>query len=98
VVVSIVPWNSPIGLASNQRNSAATIRRARASLWTRDVDRALGLAERLEAGTIWINAHGTGAINRRAPYGGVKQSGIGRKSGLEGVLEYIALQTVTAHE
>ena len=68
------------------------------SIWSRDVDRALQLAERIESGTIWINTHGIGAIDRQAPYGGVKQSGIGRKSGLEGVLDYIELQTITTYE
>jgi len=34
---------------------------------------------------------------RRAPYGGIKQSGIGRKASIEGVLEYMQLQTITTH-
>jgi len=68
------------------------------SIWSKDVDRALELGTRIASGTIWINTHGTGAINRRAPYGGVKQSGIGRKSGLEGVLDYLQLQTISSFE
>jgi hypothetical protein len=36
-------------------------------------------------------------VNRRAPYGGLKQSGIGRKASIEGVLEYLQMQTVTTH-
>ena len=43
-------------------------------------------------------AYGTEYINRSAAYGGVKQSGIGRKAGLDGVLEYSQMQTLTAYE
>jgi acyl-CoA reductase-like NAD-dependent aldehyde dehydrogenase len=68
------------------------------SVWSRDVDRALGIARSLEAGQVWINSHGVHAINHLAPYGGVKQSGIGRKSGIEGIREYLQSQTITTHE
>jgi hypothetical protein len=51
-----------------------------ASVWSRDVDRAMNVARGVEAARAWINSHGTGAINHLAPHGGVKQSGIGRKS------------------
>jgi acyl-CoA reductase-like NAD-dependent aldehyde dehydrogenase len=50
------------------------------------------------SGSVWINALGTAFINRRAPYGGVKQSGIGRKAGLEGILDYLQLQTISSYE
>jgi acyl-CoA reductase-like NAD-dependent aldehyde dehydrogenase len=69
-----------------------------ASVWSRDVEKAIKVAGRLEAGQVWINAHGVHAINHLAPYGGVKQSGIGRKSGIEGIREYIQTQTVTTRE
>jgi acyl-CoA reductase-like NAD-dependent aldehyde dehydrogenase len=69
-----------------------------ASVWSRDVDQAVGVARALEAGQVWINSHGPGAINHLAPYGGVKQSGIGRKSGIEGIREYLQSQTITTHE
>jgi acyl-CoA reductase-like NAD-dependent aldehyde dehydrogenase len=68
------------------------------SVWGSDVDRAIGVAGKIEAGQVWINAHGVHAINHLAPYGGVKQSGIGRKSGIEGILEYVQSQTITTHE
>lgn len=68
------------------------------SIWTSDIERGLALVRRLEAGTAWLNAHGTAWVNRRAPYGGVKQSGIGRKGGLEGVFDYMEMQTITAFE
>jgi len=68
------------------------------SVWSRDVERAVGIARKIEAGQVWINAHGVHAINHLAPYGGVKQSGIGRKSGIEGIREYMQSQTITTHE
>jgi acyl-CoA reductase-like NAD-dependent aldehyde dehydrogenase len=49
------------------------------SVWSRDVNQAVGVACKLEAGQVWINSHGVQALNHLAPYGGVKQSGIGRK-------------------
>ena len=68
------------------------------SIWSRDVDRAVELARKIDAGQVWINSHGVSAINHLAPYGGVKQSGIGRKSGIEGIREYVQSQTVTTRE
>lgn len=68
------------------------------SVWSRDVNRAVDIARRVEAGQVWINSHGPRAINHLAPYGGVKQSGIGRKSGIEGIREYLQSQTITTHE
>src|SRR5215467_1978385 len=68
------------------------------SVWSRDVERAVGIASKIEAGQVWINAHGVHAINHLAPYGGVKQSGIGRKSGIEGIREYMQSQTITTNE
>ena len=68
------------------------------SVWSCDVDRAVDVARKVEAGQMWINSHGPGAINHLAPYGGVKQSGIGRKSGIEGIREYLQSQTITTHE
>src|SRR5690625_4265048 len=68
------------------------------SVWGDDIEQAVMLAGRIEAGQIWVNAHGPAALNHQAPYGGVKQSGIGRKSGMEGILEFGQSQTVTTRE
>lgn len=50
-----------------------------ASLWTNDLTRALNLVPRIEAGTVWINAHVL--LDPAMPFGGVKQSVIGRDFG-----------------
>ena len=65
------------------------------SVWGQDTARAQDIGLRLETGTVWVNTHGTAFINRNAPFGGFKQSGIGLKSGREGVLDYLQVQTVS---
>jgi aldehyde dehydrogenase (NAD+) len=57
-----------------------------------DISRALPVAHALEAGTVWINQHGN--FDASAPYGGFKESGLGREYGLEGMLAYTEQKTV----
>lgn len=52
-----------------------------ATVWTRDLERAHRLAERLEAGTVWVNCWLVRDL--RVPFGGVKESGVGREGGDE---------------
>jgi acyl-CoA reductase-like NAD-dependent aldehyde dehydrogenase len=66
------------------------------SVWTADHERGLALARRLEAGTTYLNAHGPTSQDGRAPFGGMKLSGIGRELGYEGVLEFQQLHTITS--
>jgi phenylacetaldehyde dehydrogenase len=54
-----------------------------ASVWSADPDAARQVAQRLEAGSVWINAHGT--VHPMAPFGGAKQSGYGLEFGAEGL-------------
>jgi acyl-CoA reductase-like NAD-dependent aldehyde dehydrogenase len=68
------------------------------SVWGADIERAAAVAARLEAGTVFVNTHGTGWINRREPYGGIKQSGIGRRAGREGLDEWVQTRTLTTFE
>ena len=62
------------------------------SVWGRDAARAKQVAGQLECGTVWINKHG--AIQPNAPFGGVKQSGIGVEFGVDGLKEFTTIQTV----
>jgi aldehyde dehydrogenase (NAD+) len=55
-------------------------------IWSSDPARAMGLADRMRTGTVWINDYHL--INPRYPFGGYKQSGIGREHGVQGYLEY----------
>ena len=68
------------------------------SIWSRDTRRATDLARQLHAGTVFVNTHGTESVNRKLPYGGIKQSGIGRRAGIEGIREYLQIQTLTTFE
>jgi succinate-semialdehyde dehydrogenase/glutarate-semialdehyde dehydrogenase len=59
-----------------------------AYVYTRDLDRALRMSDVLETGMLGINQ---GAIsNPAAPFGGIKQSGLGREGGVEGIEEYLS--------
>ena len=68
------------------------------SIWSKNIARGSDLARRLQAGSVFVNTHGTESVNRKAPYGGVKQSGIGRRAGIEGIREYMQYQTLTTFE
>jgi acyl-CoA reductase-like NAD-dependent aldehyde dehydrogenase len=68
-----------------------------AMLWTRDTDRARGLARQLDVGGVFINS--VTASDPRLPVGGVKLSGYGRELGRTGMLELCNAQTVwVGHE
>jgi succinate-semialdehyde dehydrogenase/glutarate-semialdehyde dehydrogenase len=62
------------------------------AIWTRDPDRAIRLAERVEAGLVFIN--GMVASDARLPFGGVKKSGFGRELSSYGIKEFTNVQTV----
>lgn len=54
-----------------------------ASVWSSDLAAAREVADRIQAGTVWINKHG--AVDPRIPFGGAKQSGYGLEFGVEGL-------------
>ena len=64
------------------------------SIWSADMDRAAALAARLEVGTAWVNHHlGSDPF---VPFGGVKESGIGREMSLIGLQHYMEPRVVSA--
>ena len=66
-----------------------------ASIWTGDAARGMRLAEKLECGIVWVNDHHR--IDPALPWGGVKDSGMGRECGLEGYREYTQTKSVVVN-
>ena len=63
-----------------------------AAVWTRDIFRAMRTVKRLRAGIVWVNHMQPTFVE--APWGGYKQSGIGRELGKWGVEEYLQVKQV----
>lgn len=63
------------------------------SVWTRDLHQAHYIAEGVRAGTIWINTYGS--FFNEVPFGGYKESGLGRELGKAGLKEYTELKSIT---
>jgi succinate-semialdehyde dehydrogenase/glutarate-semialdehyde dehydrogenase len=83
-VAAVVPYDTEdevIGLANDTEWGLVGY------VFTQDIDRALRMGERLEVGMVGIN---TGLVsNPAAPFGGVKQSGLGREGGKVGIDEFL---------
>jgi aldehyde dehydrogenase (NAD+) len=63
-----------------------------AGVWTQSMRRSLLMAERLQAGTVWVNTYR--AVSYLSPFGGYKRSGLGRESGQEMIHEYLQTKSV----
>ncbi|CAE7151171.1 unnamed protein product [Rhizoctonia solani] len=63
-----------------------------AAVFSRDVSRALGVAHKLHAGTVWVNCYNK--LNNQMPFGGFKQSGIGRELGEYALANYTSVKSV----
>jgi betaine-aldehyde dehydrogenase len=89
-VLTVLPWRNEDEMLSivNGLDVGLT-----ASIWTRDLDRAMRLTRAIEAGYIWVNDSSDHYLG--APFGGVKQSGLGREECLGEMLAYTETKTVT---
>ena len=63
-----------------------------AGVWTQSMRRSLMMAERLQAGTVWVNTYR--AVSYLSPFGGYKRSGLGRESGQEMIKDYLQVKSV----
>ena len=87
-VLSVIPFKSEedaIAIANDSPYGLA------AGVWTTDMGTALRMSRHLEAGTVWVNSYR--AVSYLAPFGGYKQSGIGRESGYEMIKAYLQIKT-----
>lgn len=65
-----------------------------ASVWTENETTASAVGERLVAGYVFHNTHGAALLDERAPFGGLRSSGMGREMGLEGLREFMDTRSI----
>ena len=75
-----------VSLANNSKYGLA------GAVWSKDHDKAHKIAGQLEAGTVWINEYHL--LNPGMPFGGFKESGLGREMGPEGIMSYLEVRHV----
>jgi len=88
-VLSVIKFNDEdegVAIANDSRFGLGS------GVWTRDIARAHRMAERIEAGTVWVNCYR--AVSYMSPFGGYKDSGLGRENGIEAILEYLQTKSV----
>jgi aldehyde dehydrogenase (NAD+) len=88
-VMSIIPFKDVDEVITRANR---TIYGLAAGIWTRDIKKAHAVANGVRAGTVWVNCYHV--LDTRAPFGGFKQSGIGRELGEYGLQQYTEVKTV----
>jgi aldehyde dehydrogenase (NAD+) len=88
-VVSVIPFeddDEAVAIAND------TIYGLAAAVWTRDIKRGLRMAQRVKSGTLWLNTYQV--LSPTTPFGGYKQSGIGRELGVHALDNYLETKSV----
>jgi acyl-CoA reductase-like NAD-dependent aldehyde dehydrogenase len=95
-VIPLVPYDTEedaVRMANSTEHGLAS------SIWTSNFDRGLQLARRIEAGVTFVNSHARTSLgDRHLPFGGVKQSGIGRVRTTIGLAEYIEYHAISLNK
>ena len=81
-VIPIIPFDSEEEAVAAANDTWAGLC---GSVWTADKDKANAVAAKLVCGYVWVNDHGATRLDLRAPFGGMKHSGVGREQGVEGI-------------
>jgi len=63
-----------------------------AGVWTQDISRSFRITQKIKSGTVWVNTYRT--ISFMSPFGGFKDSGIGRENGIRSINEYLETKSV----
>ncbi|GAB3626891.1 carnitine dehydratase [Pandoraea terrae] len=63
-----------------------------AGVWTRDIGRAFRMSERIQSGTVWVNTYR--AVSYMSPFGGYKDSGLGRENGIDAIHDFLQTKSV----
>jgi aldehyde dehydrogenase (NAD+) len=88
--MSIIPFKEIDDVIRRANNTTYGLA---AAVWTRDISKAHAIANKVRAGTVWVNCYDV--FDAAAPFGGFKQSGIGRELGEYGLANYTEVKTVT---
>jgi len=88
-VLSVIPFkdeDEAVHIANDTRFGLGS------GVWTSDIGRAIRMSERIKAGTVWVNTYR--ALSYMMPFGGFKDSGLGRENGSEAIDAYLQTKSV----
>jgi acyl-CoA reductase-like NAD-dependent aldehyde dehydrogenase len=88
-VLSVIPFKDEedaVRIANDVRFGLGS------GVWTNDIGRAIRMSERIKAGTVWVNTYR--AVSFMSPFGGYKDSGVGRENGQSAIFEYLQMKSV----
>jgi len=89
-VMSILGWDDEATMLQEVNDSDFGLC---ANIWTNDISTGLRMADAVQAGYVWINGHG-GKRYKGAPFGGFKDSGIGREHSIDELMSYTQIKNI----
>ena len=84
-VIPVIPFDTEEEAIKAANDSWAGLS---GSVWTADPNAANRVGGQMVCGYVWVNDHGATRLDLRAPFGGMKQSGIGREQGIDGIRDF----------